>query len=84
MSTWNYRVIEEDGVFVIHEVYYDDAGQPEYFTAEPVHPMGETLEELRGDLAYFQRALDLPVLKIEELQRQISNTARIKNESRDA
>jgi hypothetical protein len=66
MSTWNYRVIENDGVFAIHEAYYDDAGKVITIAVESVAPLGESLAELRADLEYYNQALARPVLRYED------------------
>ena len=67
--SWNYRVMRRhdvDGyVFAIHEVFYDDAGKPDSWTAEPSWPQGETFRELTEDIANYQRAFQRPVLAIE-------------------
>ena len=67
MSYWNYRVVERDDTFAIHEAYYDDAGNVTHITAEPVAPMGESLAELRADMEHYRRALDEPVLRYEDI-----------------
>jgi hypothetical protein len=64
---WNYRVIESEDVFRIHEVYYNSKGEITGFSENPITPLGDTLEELKGDLKYYLQALDRPVLKIEEI-----------------
>jgi len=67
--TWNYRIVVKDGQYNIHEVYYDDKDNPEFFTVDPVGPSGESLEELRGDLEHFLEVLSLPVLDYSELEK---------------
>jgi hypothetical protein len=68
MMTWNYRVFrEESGEHVIREVYYDEDGAIVACTEDPVEPMGESLEELAKDLAYFQKALSHPVLSMADI-----------------
>jgi hypothetical protein len=62
MTTWNYRVVENEGSFAIHEAYYDDAGNVTNITVDAVVPMGESLAELRADLERFLKALAAPVL----------------------
>lgn len=50
--SWNYRVVRyrnSSGVG-LHEVYYDDKGQPWSMTAEPVRFAADSVEELTGDL----------------------------------
>jgi hypothetical protein len=65
--TWQYRVIHKNGEYAVHEVYYDDQGEPWTCTQEPVCPKCETLEELRVDLEHYTVALDLPVLHYTDL-----------------
>ncbi len=70
--SWNYRVIKrtyEDGtvIFAIHEVYYNDNGDPYMVTAVPSEPQGETLEELKDDFDCYQRPLAEPTLNYEDL-----------------
>ena len=65
--TWNYRVIRRenengDRTYQIHEVYYDEAGRIELWTADAVEPSGESLAELREDCLYFLQAFRQPVL----------------------
>lgn len=60
---WNYRVIEHDRFFAIHEVYYNDKGDITAISEDPMEPSGQTLEELKGDLEYFLQVLNKPVLK---------------------
>ena len=52
--SWNYRVIKrtyEDGteISAIHEVYYNDDGDPDMVTADLSEPQGETLDEFKDD-----------------------------------
>lgn len=65
--TWNYRVIFNKDVFQIHEVYYNEAGEITAISQDPIAPVGETLEELQGDLEYYLHALKRPVLKMDEI-----------------
>lgn len=62
--TWNYRVFrEEDGGYVIREVFYDDDDSSiEACTEKAVEPFGESLEELAQDIEWFKEALTMPVL----------------------
>jgi hypothetical protein len=51
------RSSEEGGASVqVHEVYYDEHGAIEGWTADPVTPMGESVAELREDIRYFLSA----------------------------
>ena len=65
---WNYRVIEHDGLFHIHEVYYNDNGSICAISEDPMHPHGESLEELERDMEHFLQAFDRPVLKKEKIK----------------
>ncbi len=65
---WNYRVIEHDRFFAIHEVYYNDKGEITAISEDPIAPAGETLDELKGALKYYQQAVKRPILKKEEIE----------------
>ena len=67
MSTWNYRMIEHknaDGSswFAIHEVYYEENGNPIGCTEGPCSAHGEDTEALITDMQYMMLALNKPVL----------------------
>jgi hypothetical protein len=73
---WNYRVVrtttehydgEKEASFAIHEVHYSKEGKPILFTADPMYPRGETLEEFKDDLEKFLSALDKPTLNEENI-----------------
>jgi len=68
--SWNYRVMrstDPDGTFTfgIHEVYYDEKGNPNAWTQRSVGVSGETFGELTRDFAHYQKAFTQPVLAIE-------------------
>ena len=71
--TWDYRVIKTsyepsgEASYTINEVYYDDHGQIEGWS-DAVEPHGESLEEPRDDMEHFKRALELPVLRVDEVE----------------
>ena len=65
---WNYRVIEHDRFFAIHEAYYNDNGDKTAISEDPMHPQGETLKELKNDMKYFLQAFNRPVLKKDEIK----------------
>jgi hypothetical protein len=68
MMGWDYRVFrEEDGGYVVREVYYDDDGSITACTQDAVEPMGESIEELTRDIDYFKQALRLPVLTLADV-----------------
>ena len=68
MMTWNYRVFrEEDGDYVIREVFYEEDGSIISCTADAVEPVGSTLEELAQSIEDFKAALALPVLTLKDI-----------------
>jgi hypothetical protein len=68
MITWNYRVFrEENGDYIIREVFYDENGAIITCTLNAVEPLGSSLEELAADLASFQEALHLPILTLADI-----------------
>lgn len=65
-NTWNYRVLYNptDGSYAIHEVYYDSKGNPGSWIERPSAPYGESLSEFKNDLAAFNRAFEMPFLRV--------------------
>jgi len=63
--SWNYRIVEyEHGAgFGLHEVYYDDDGEPDAMSQHPAGFVGETVDELNEALTMAKRAAERPVLK---------------------
>lgn len=73
MTTWNYRVFrEEDGDYIIREVFYDANGAILGCTKEAVEPIGKSIEELEQDLCAFRDALQLPVLTVAEVDAAVA------------
>jgi hypothetical protein len=71
---WNHRVVRRawasgEVTHEVHEVYYRRDGSICGATSDPVAPSGETLDELRADLARMASACDAPVLAWEECER---------------
>ena len=65
--SWNYRVLRKedicgDAYYEIHEVYYDEVGEPNGYTMDPIAPVGDNIEDLRETLYKMLRDLDKPVL----------------------
>jgi hypothetical protein len=54
-------------MFYIHEVYYNDNGDITAISEDPMHPHGETPEDLKNDLQYFSQAFKRPILKKEKI-----------------
>jgi hypothetical protein len=75
LMTWNYRAIKEtcegETVYQVHECYYDDKGELEGWSENPIYPQGETLEELRADLSEMLHDVgSRPALDMEELRKR--------------
>lgn len=63
IKTWDYRVIIKDGLFQIHEVYYNQDRYPVSISEEEIAPAEEDFKELKITIKLMGRALDKPVLK---------------------
>jgi len=67
MSYWNYRIIKkqnkDDRLYEVHEVHYNESGTIVSWTEEALHPMGESLAELKAEISHYLQAFRLPVLK---------------------
>lgn len=44
--SWNFRVVERDGHYAIHEAFYDEAGAVRGWTAAPVTVAGDTIADI--------------------------------------
>ena len=56
--TWNYRIIKnEDGYLALHEVFYDDDGNPSSCTEKPVSFIADPDEGIKGITISLERAL---------------------------
>ena len=56
--SWHYRIVRHtDGSLGLHEVYCDEAGQPNGFTAEPVSFVSYAEEGAAGIIAGLEMAL---------------------------
>ena len=77
--TWNYRIVKTDfsGAveFAIHEVYYDENGEPDGATQNPSWPAGETWEEFQADLNNYNMAMLQPVLDYDMFLEQEASSA---------
>ena len=62
--SWNYRVIRENDLLRVAEVYYDDNGMPEAWTLPDFDPLAgwEELSELKGTVDHIADAFEKPVL----------------------
>jgi len=71
MGHWNYRVVrkvvDDEVIFGIHESYYDNDGNLEGITENPISIYAEeNLENLAKEMGYIVQALEADVIKYEE------------------
>jgi hypothetical protein len=66
---WNYRIIKANpgtpnhvNALGIYEVCFDLHGDVMNWTVDPVAPQGDTVEELRAEIAEMMVAFEYPVL----------------------
>lgn len=66
MSTWNCRVLvrkyHNSIYFSVHEVYYNEQGVADSYTAEPTRIGGETIEDVKEYLLKINTAIEKPIL----------------------
>jgi len=66
---WNYRVCYRPSVtgggYQIHEVFYDEDGGIKFYSAKPVSPHGDIVDELYEDVAKFWKAFDREPLNLD-------------------
>jgi predicted ATP-dependent protease len=80
MMTWDYRVFrEDDGDYIIREVFYAEDGAIIGCTADAVEPFGSTLEELAQSIEDFKAALTLPVLTLKDIPESAPEHEKRKN-----
>jgi hypothetical protein len=65
---WNYRVFkEENGDYIIREVFYGEDDSIVGCTENAVEPWGKSLEELTRNIEWFKEALELPILTLADI-----------------
>lgn len=68
--TWNYRIlVHENDVetyFQMHEVYYDEDGNPTSYTASPTHIGAESIEWVGWELEKMKEALTKPMFSTKD------------------
>lgn len=60
--TWNYRVMNRDGEFAIYEVFYREDGSVKGYSATPVFPRADSVDELKEEIQRYADALGQVVL----------------------
>lgn len=81
--SWNHRIARRvfhgptgtEEFLAVYEVYYDDKDKPNGITSNACAPGGETLDELRTELARMLAATGQPILDYDEIARGGSSSA---------
>jgi hypothetical protein len=70
MTHWNYRVMRrkrgDEILYGLHEVFYDEEGNTDGWTENPVDVFADSPEELKQTLLWMQIALTKPILDYDE------------------
>ena len=71
--SWNYRVVKEilkngECCYAVHEVHYDERGDPAMMTVRDVSPGGEHMEEFLHSLTSWLTAIEKQVLVFDDKQ----------------
>ena len=71
MMTWDYRVAKRKNrhgqvVYVIHEVGFNEDMSISDISFDPVLPIGDDLEGLKGSLQWMLEAFDEPLVELPE------------------
>ncbi len=65
---WDYRVFrEENGDYIIREVFCDADGSILGCTEDAVEPVGRSIDDLAKEIEWFKEALALPVLTLTDM-----------------
>lgn len=73
---WNYRIVIKNGNMGIHEVYYDEHGEPSSVSEDSVVPVASDIEELQDILDRLRRATREPALAYDDITRNEPPPAR--------
>lgn len=70
---WTYRVFRDNQErYSIREVFYESDNTIISYGAAPVAVVGASFEELMQLVKWFREAFDLPVLSLEEIDKQMA------------
>ena len=76
IAYWGYRaVVHPDGSFFLHETYYDEREGILGIARTPARPCGETLADVRDEMAQMTQGLDEPSLRYTDYDRGTPETA---------
>ena len=63
---WNYRVVKQDNIYELCEVYYDQLGKPMGYCS--TKPIGDTTEELQGVLDMMSEGCSRPIFDAKDFE----------------
>jgi hypothetical protein len=70
--SWNYRVVMQEAngykSLGLREIYYNEDDSIFAMSREDEAPLGDDIEDLRGDLEIMMEALDKPVLVEKDIE----------------
>jgi len=64
--TWNYRIVKQDDIYELCEVYYDQLGWPMGFCS--AKPIGDTKEELQSVLDMMSEGCSRPIFDAKDFE----------------
>lgn len=75
--SWNHRILARkhkgEVYYQIHEVYYDDNGKPNSYTANPITISSDDIEGIKWQLEHISKCLDKPILSLEDFPNEYKN-----------
>lgn len=71
MGYWNYRLtvrcLDDEEVWEVREIFYDDAGQVTAWSQDPVAPAGLSWYECEEEIAHMAAVTSSPVFDLDTL-----------------
>lgn len=88
MSGWNYRVVKEinfesendDPLYGVHEVYYDEDDNPNGLTGVEVSPSGCDFIEFMESWDRYQGAFEKPILVFDHSKNKFTGEEELDND----
>jgi hypothetical protein len=72
--SWNYRIMKSvvmgEELYGIHEVYYDEGGNPNGWTEEPIYLLESSIADLRNVLSRINEAFDKEIIDIGQFDKK--------------
>lgn len=72
--SWNHRLLAKeykgDVYYQIHEVYYDNKGNPNSYTANPITIGSDYIEGIKWQLEEITKCLEKPILSLNNFPKE--------------